>query len=285
MQVLSEQPTTVDFGHYRSVLANTAVIDEIEQHFKSFQPKTYDVSKQIKAIESFEQVAIKNAEETKSKVEVELKSLEKALNDIEGARPWEELTVDEITAAAPEIDEYTARLVKKGRWMPPGYLVRLLLVIGNGGWHPLAKIPLLTTLLGFYRRNSPTCRCCKKKWFPFQMLCQTKKKKKMACGSKGFSTSKKTPHLSILMDLGLGEFVYSDLDPTRIVPKTKHILHWHCHRTYTCLISCLQTSSLVSIQTVLRLGVGRTPHGDRAKLGCIACYRSELAPKPHCTST
>ncbi|KIW16211.1 hypothetical protein PV08_06262 [Exophiala spinifera] len=127
VQVLSEQPTTVDFAYYRSVLKNTAVIDEIEQYYKSFQPKTYDVSKQIKAIESFEQVAIKNAEETKSKVEVELKSLEKALNDIEGARPWEELTVDEITAAAPEIDEYTARLVKKGRWMPPGYLVRPLM--------------------------------------------------------------------------------------------------------------------------------------------------------------
>ncbi|KAJ4515941.1 ATP synthase d subunit [Exophiala dermatitidis] len=122
VQVLSEQPTTVDFGHYRSILKNTAVIDEIEQYFKTFQPKTYDVNKQLKAIESFEQIAIKNAEETKSKVEVELRSLEKALNDIEGARPWDQTTVDEVAAAAPEIDEYTARLVKKGRWMPPGYL-------------------------------------------------------------------------------------------------------------------------------------------------------------------
>ena len=123
VQILSDQPTTVDFGHYRSVLKNTAVIDEIEQYFKTFQVKSYDVNKQLKAIESFEKVAIKNAEETKSKVEVELRSLEKALNDIEGARPWEETTVDEITAAAPEIDEYTARLVQKGRWMPPGYQV------------------------------------------------------------------------------------------------------------------------------------------------------------------
>ncbi|EXJ64008.1 F-type H+-transporting ATPase subunit D [Cladophialophora yegresii CBS 114405] len=121
VQVLSDQPTNVDFGHYRSVLKNTAVIDEIEQYFKGFQPKTYDVNKQIKAIEAFEQVAVKNAEETKDKVAVELRSLEKALNDIEGARPWEETTVDEIASAAPEIDEYTARLVKKGRWMPPGY--------------------------------------------------------------------------------------------------------------------------------------------------------------------
>ena len=123
MQVLSDQPTSVDFGYYRSVLKNTAVIDEIEQHFKSFQPKTYDVNKQLKQIEAFEQVAMKNAEETKGKVEVELRSLEKALGDIEGARGWDETTVDEIAKAAPEIDEYTERLVKKGRWMPPGYLV------------------------------------------------------------------------------------------------------------------------------------------------------------------
>jgi F-type H+-transporting ATPase subunit d len=123
VQVLQDQPTTVDFGHYRSILKNTAVIDEIEQYYKSFQPKTYDVSKQIKAIESFEQVAIKNAEETKTKVEVELRSLEKALADIEGARPWDETTVDELAKAEPEIDEYTARLVKNGKWMPPGYQV------------------------------------------------------------------------------------------------------------------------------------------------------------------
>lgn len=123
VQVLQDQPTTVDFGHYRSILKNTAVIDEIEQYYKTFQPKTYDVSKQIKAIESFEQVAIKNAEETKTKVEVELRSLEKALADIEGARPWDETTVDELAKAEPEIDEYTARLVKSGKWMPPGYQV------------------------------------------------------------------------------------------------------------------------------------------------------------------
>ncbi|KAI9877415.1 MAG: ATP synthase d subunit [Watsoniomyces obsoletus] len=65
---------------------------------------------------------MKNAEATKGKVEVELRSLEKALGDIEGARGWDEVTVDEVAKAAPEIDEYTERMVKKGRWMPPGYL-------------------------------------------------------------------------------------------------------------------------------------------------------------------
>jgi hypothetical protein len=90
---------------------------------KSFKPATYDVGKQLAAIEQFERVALRNAEETKEKVEVELRSLEKALADIEGARPWEETTVEEIGRAAPEIDEYVTRMVKQGRWMPPGYHV------------------------------------------------------------------------------------------------------------------------------------------------------------------
>ena len=123
------------------------MIDEIEQYFKTFQPKTYDVSKQIRAIEAFEQVAVKNAEDTKEKVAVELRSLEKALGDIEGARPWEETTVDEIAGAAPEIDEYTARLVKKGRWMPPGYQVRIIPSFSRKRTSSRSVFQPLTTML------------------------------------------------------------------------------------------------------------------------------------------
>lgn len=150
---LQEQPTEVDFSHYRSVLKNTKVIDEIEQYFKTFQPKTYDVNKQIKAIDSFEQVALKNAEETKGKVEVELRSLEKALGDIEGARTWDETTVDDLAKAAPEIDKYTEELVKKGRWMPPGYLVRVDITTPFTVGDNNANDPC--------RRNSPTCLSCR----------------------------------------------------------------------------------------------------------------------------
>lgn len=91
--MLSEQPQKVDFAHYRSILKNQAVVDEIENHFKTFKPVTYDVSRQIKAIETFEQQAIKNAEETKGRVDMELKDLEKTLKNIEEARPFEDLTV------------------------------------------------------------------------------------------------------------------------------------------------------------------------------------------------
>ncbi|CAL00984.1 ATP synthase subunit d, mitochondrial [Aspergillus awamori] len=124
VQILSEQAQTVDFEHYRKVLKNQAIVNEIENHFKNFKPATYDVSRQLKAIDAFEAQAVKGAEETKGKVESELRSLQKTLENIETARPFEDLTVDEVAAAQPEIDEKTASLVSKGRWMPAGYKER-----------------------------------------------------------------------------------------------------------------------------------------------------------------
>ena len=68
-------------------------MDEIENHFKTFKPATYDVGRQIKAIEAFETQAVKNAQETKGLVDKELQDLEKTLKNIEEARPFEDLTV------------------------------------------------------------------------------------------------------------------------------------------------------------------------------------------------
>ena len=90
---MSNAPQTDDFASYRSTLKNQAIIDEIEGHVKRFRPVTYDVGRQIRAISAFETEAIKNAEETRDKVGVELQHLEATLKNIEEARPWEELTV------------------------------------------------------------------------------------------------------------------------------------------------------------------------------------------------
>ncbi len=126
VQLLSEQPTTVDFAQYRAVLKNQAIVDEIEKRFGAFQPATYDLARQLKAIEVFEVEAVKNAEATKDKVDLELQDLQKTLKNIEDARPFEDLTVDEVAAAEPSIDEKTSKLVSKGRWAVPGYKVRVL---------------------------------------------------------------------------------------------------------------------------------------------------------------
>lgn len=93
VQQLSEQPQTVDFAQYRSVLKNQAIVDEIEKSMNSHKIATYDVNRQIKAIEAFEAQAVKSAEETKGVVDRELKDLEKTLKNIEEARPFEDLTV------------------------------------------------------------------------------------------------------------------------------------------------------------------------------------------------
>ncbi|KAK3673168.1 ATP synthase d subunit [Recurvomyces mirabilis] len=121
VQILSEQPQKVDFAAYRSQLRNTGVIDDIEKQLSAFQPKKYDVSRQLKAIDAFEAQAVKSAEATKGKVDAELQDLEKTLKNIETARPFEDLTVDEVVAARPDIDERVSQLVSKGRWQIPGY--------------------------------------------------------------------------------------------------------------------------------------------------------------------
>lgn len=108
VQILSDAPSTVDFAYYRSVLKNTAIVDEIEKHFSSFKPTTYDVSRQIKAIEAFEVQAIKNAEDTKGRVDLEMKDLEKTLKNIEEARPFEDLTVVCISVEREGLDRNRA---------------------------------------------------------------------------------------------------------------------------------------------------------------------------------
>lgn len=118
---LQSQETAVDFEYYRSTLKNSAVVDKIEQSFKGYKPVTLDASKQLSTIEAFESQAISNAKETEELVASELKSLQETLKNIESARPFDELTVDELVKAKPEIDAKVEEMVKKGRWDVPGY--------------------------------------------------------------------------------------------------------------------------------------------------------------------
>ena len=56
---LNAQPTTVDLAHYRSVLKNKGIVDEVEKALREFKPVTYDVSTHVKAIETFETKAVR----------------------------------------------------------------------------------------------------------------------------------------------------------------------------------------------------------------------------------
>ncbi|KAK9475026.1 uncharacterized protein V1510DRAFT_400693 [Dipodascopsis tothii] len=118
---LSAQSTEVDFAYYRSVLKNTAVVSEIENAYKSFKPVTYDVKEQLAAISTFEAKALSNAKLTEEKVLAELVDLEKTLDNIQSARSFDELTLDDVSAARPDIEAKVSEMVVKGRWNVPGY--------------------------------------------------------------------------------------------------------------------------------------------------------------------
>lgn len=118
---LTEQSTDVDFGYYRSVLKNSKVVDEVEKAVTSFKPVAYDASKTLKTIEIFEEKAVENAKLTEKSVLDEIKQLQDTLKDIENARPFDQLTIEDIVKARPDVDEKVTHMVKNGRWEVPGY--------------------------------------------------------------------------------------------------------------------------------------------------------------------
>ncbi|KAI0079764.1 ATP synthase d subunit [Panus rudis PR-1116 ss-1] len=115
------QPTTVDLEHYRSVLKNKSIVDEAEKILKEFKPVTYDVNAHLKAIETFESKAVAKAQETSEKIDVELKDLQATLANIEDARPFEDLSAEDVGNAHPRITEAVETMLKKGKWTVPGY--------------------------------------------------------------------------------------------------------------------------------------------------------------------
>ncbi|CCF57380.1 hypothetical protein KAFR_0C03890 [Kazachstania africana CBS 2517] len=118
---LEQQPKTVNFDHYKSILNNKDIVSKIESFYNSYKPVTIDISKQISTIQLFEKHALENAKETELLVSQELKTLNETLQNIEEARPFDQLTVDELVKARPEIEEKVEQMVKNGKWEVPGY--------------------------------------------------------------------------------------------------------------------------------------------------------------------
>lgn len=118
---LQSQPATVDFNYYRSTLRNKQVVDAIEKSFNSFKPVKIDTSKQLSTIQQYENLALQNARETEQIVNNELQDLKKTLQNIKAARPFDQLTVEELVKAKPEIDQKVEQMVKNGKWEVPGY--------------------------------------------------------------------------------------------------------------------------------------------------------------------
>lgn len=120
LYVLKNQPTEVQFDNY-SKLKNTEIVSKIKSDVSSFAPSTVDLSKQLNVIKAFEVKAIENAKKTESLVLAELADLEKTLDNIESARPFEQLTVDDVVKARPDVEDKVSDMVSKGRFEVPGY--------------------------------------------------------------------------------------------------------------------------------------------------------------------
>ncbi|KAI5963250.1 ATP7 [Candida pseudojiufengensis] len=118
---LLAQPTEVDFNHYRSVLKNSKIVDEVEKAVQSFKPVSIDLSKNLKNIDIFEQKAIENAQLTEKSVGKEIEALKATLKDIESSRPFDQLTVDDVAAARPDLDDKVTYMVKRGKWNLKSY--------------------------------------------------------------------------------------------------------------------------------------------------------------------
>ncbi|ORX43996.1 mitochondrial ATP synthase [Hesseltinella vesiculosa] len=118
---LKSQPTTVDFAHYRSTLKNQAIIDRAEKAVSGFKPVAYNLDAQLKAIDQFEAKAVQKAQTTVQKIDAELKDLQVTLDNIQNSRPIEQLTVDDIIAAKPELTTNVENMVQKGQYTIPGY--------------------------------------------------------------------------------------------------------------------------------------------------------------------
>jgi F-type H+-transporting ATPase subunit d len=82
------------------VLKNKDVVAQMEKIVADFKPADYDVTAQIKAIDTFEAKAVDTAKQASAKIEEELATLNSALQDIESARPFEQLTVSALYSCA-----------------------------------------------------------------------------------------------------------------------------------------------------------------------------------------
>ncbi|KAL2912006.1 ATP synthase d subunit [Polyrhizophydium stewartii] len=118
---LKDHQVSIDIERYRAVLKNQKVVEEAERALKSFRPATVDLTDQLRVIETHEAKAVAAAQATVSKISTELVELQDMIKNIDTARPLEQLTVDDVAKAYPQLDATVEKMVKRGQWRIPGY--------------------------------------------------------------------------------------------------------------------------------------------------------------------
>ncbi|KAJ3130889.1 ATP synthase d subunit [Physocladia obscura] len=118
---LREAQTSVDFAAYRAVLQNKKIVNDAEKAFQLYQPRAYSLAEQLRAIDAQEAKAVAAAQATEARINQELAELKDLLVNIETARPIDQLTVDDVVQAVPEIDAVVEKMAKRNQWRVPGY--------------------------------------------------------------------------------------------------------------------------------------------------------------------
>lgn len=118
---LKSQSVDVPFSDFAAKLKNAEIFKTIQKDFGTFKASEVDLKKQLNIIEAFEAKAIENAKATESLVLAELNELEKTLDNIETARAFDQLTVEDVVKARPDVEDKVQDMVSKGRFEVPGY--------------------------------------------------------------------------------------------------------------------------------------------------------------------
>ncbi|KAK1925063.1 hypothetical protein DB88DRAFT_487778 [Papiliotrema laurentii] len=114
----------IDLSHYRNILKDTTAIAQAEKVLAEFKAVDYDVKKWDEAVASFESKAVTAAKETVTKIASEETSLNETLSNIKDARPFEDLTIHDISKARPDVQKTVDTMLQKGKWSVPGYRER-----------------------------------------------------------------------------------------------------------------------------------------------------------------
>lgn len=132
-------------ARYKSVLKDQSAIQNAEKVLSSFKPVTYDLGKVTGVVDAFEARAVEAAKATVEKITAEESNLQATLSNIKDARPFEDLTVKEISESQPQITKAVETMVKKGKWSVPGYRVsrRCVLDFQDCADHMIRLVTLL----------------------------------------------------------------------------------------------------------------------------------------------
>ncbi|XP_054831142.1 ATP synthase subunit d, mitochondrial [Eublepharis macularius] len=98
---LPESPPAIDWAFYRTAIANTAIVDELEKKYKVFKvPEPVD--NQMAKIEVQEQEANKSAAAYVEASKARIVEYEKELQRYKNLIPFEQMTLDDYYKAFPE---------------------------------------------------------------------------------------------------------------------------------------------------------------------------------------